>query len=769
MLRRILRSAFWRSLLAAAVVTTGLFAQQPPEQYEDDNQPGRGVARISLLRGDVSVRRGDSGEWIAGAINAPLMTEDRVQTAAGSQVEVQLDYANLLRLASNGEIRFVEVEDGRYLMQLSGGTITFRVLRDSRAEVEISTPAVAVHPVKKGIYRVTIMPDGTTEITVRSGELEVSTPRGVERLKSGRTMLVRGNPVDPEFQMIGAIPRDDWDLWNDQRDRELERAISYRYVDPSITGAEDLDSNGEWAYDEPYGYVWTPTGVGPDWAPYRNGRWSWLDFYGWSWVSYDRWGWAPYHYGRWYHGSRGWSWWPGAARTRQRWSPGLVAFVGFGAGAGSGFGHIGWVPLAPHEAYHPGYGWGSYRGYRNGHGRNINIVNNVNVANLYRNARVNNGLTAVNSGEFGRGRAGNYVRLNGNDLQRGSLVRGQVPVTPDRAALHLSDRELTRAPRASNQQGRFFSRRAPTRSERVPFEDQRRGLEEASRRTFGDRPAGVVLQPGAPVDTGSRRVGDGRTEGGFGRVAPGSPTPAAQEPAGNGGWRRFGDPRGGSSDRGIGRQSRPVPSENSVSSPPPSPVNPSNQDRNSGVRSRDNSWRRFGDPGDGGSRPADSGVWRSRQPESRPSAPVENRSMDRYRDNGNGRRFESNPWGGRAQEVPRPPRQQEAPARAPRVDAPRQAPREAPQRLAPEPRNNLRGGEPLRLSPPIVRERLRQNENFSTADNSGNRTVRFESSPVSHGGGGFSAPRGNQGSGGARWDHGDRGGRGTDSGRGRNR
>ena len=139
--------------------------------------------------------------------------------------------------------------------------------------------------------------------------MDIYTPRGSERLRAGRTMLVRGTPDDPEFQITAAIPRDDWDQWNESRDRDLEHSASYRYVSPSIAGAEDLDNYGDWVYDAPYGYVWAPR-VAVDWAPYRYGRWSWIDYYGWNWVSYDPWGWAPYHYGRWYQGPRGWCWWP---------------------------------------------------------------------------------------------------------------------------------------------------------------------------------------------------------------------------------------------------------------------------------------------------------------------------------------------------------------------------------------------------------------------------------------------------------------------------
>ena len=42
------------------------------------------------MNGDVSVRRGDSGEWLAGVINAPLLTDDRVATGLNSRAEVHI-------------------------------------------------------------------------------------------------------------------------------------------------------------------------------------------------------------------------------------------------------------------------------------------------------------------------------------------------------------------------------------------------------------------------------------------------------------------------------------------------------------------------------------------------------------------------------------------------------------------------------------------------------------------------------------------------------
>ena len=36
------------------------------------DEPTPGAARISLIRGDVSTMRGDTGQWAATTVNAPL-------------------------------------------------------------------------------------------------------------------------------------------------------------------------------------------------------------------------------------------------------------------------------------------------------------------------------------------------------------------------------------------------------------------------------------------------------------------------------------------------------------------------------------------------------------------------------------------------------------------------------------------------------------------------------------------------------------------------
>jgi hypothetical protein len=275
---------------------------------------------------------------------------------------------------------------------------------------------------------------------VRSGDTDVLVGRDYTPLRSGQSLIVGADPSNPTRNFVAFAPYDEWDRWNDSRDRDLERSDSYKYVSRDIYGADDLDRHGRWVYDSPYGWVWAPT-VAAGWAPYRDGRWYYADYYGWTWVSSDPWGWAPYHYGRWYNAPRyGWVWYPGTIGPRYYWRPALVSFFGWGGNVGGvnlafGFGNVGWVPLAPYEVYRPWYG------------RNVTVVNvihDVNVVNVYRNARyVNgyNGVTSVVAGDFGRRRVnGNdFVRANDRDLLRAGDVRGRVPFDASRESRRLND------------------------------------------------------------------------------------------------------------------------------------------------------------------------------------------------------------------------------------------------------------------------------------------------------------------------------------------
>ncbi|HVX66877.1 MAG TPA: DUF6600 domain-containing protein [Bryobacteraceae bacterium] len=733
----------WVMWMAAGILLSGC-------AWAQDEETGRGVARISLLNGDVSVRRGDSGDWVAAAINAPLVVSDHVLTGTGSRAEVQFDYANFLRLSSDAEIRLAELENNRYQIQISRGTITFRVLRDAQADVELDTPNVSVRPVKRGIYRVTVTDDGQSEVTVRSGEAETFTPRGSEHLGGGKTMLVRGTTADPEFQVVREIPDDSWDRWNEDRDHRLERTRSYEYVSRDIYGAEDLDSYGRWIYVAPYGWVWSPSGVAGDWAPYRAGRWAWVDWYGWTWVSYDPWGWAPYHYGRWFHsGPYGWCWYPGPRGYRTAWSPALVAFFGYGGGVGVGvgFGSVGWVPLAPYEPYYPWYGR-RYYGYRPGYVDNRVIVNNINITNVYRNARVHNGVTGLDANGFARGGRGGVVEVSAVARQA-SVMRGPVPVTPVADSVRFSNQAVRVTREANVQRTQFYTRRPAPRVERISFEDQRRGVEQYVHRNYGAPVAGghAAQQAGGAGAAAPARMEAGRPAAG-GNNPANAGNPAMRQETGAGGWRRVPSETGAGNPGNAVRTGGNTAAGTAVHEQPATAATPRGADRTE-----------TGNTG-AAAPPAQGARDQGAQGAQRTERMAERTERNTGSGNGGWRHFGGNPntrtqAPAREQAAPRQERNDAAPQRNRTEAAPRQqytAPSGSSAQAPESPRYAAPRGESVRINSPIVRERSEaRSEPRVERSTGGGGAARVErSAPARMESGGGRSGGGNAGGGGGR-------------------
>jgi len=566
------RSIGW--LLAAALVA----ASTPVWGEDDPGDQQHAVARISVMEGQVSVRRGDDGSWVAGIINAPLLAGDHIATGPNSRAEVAFDSANFLRLGGTAEIKIAALEANQLQVELAHGTVTYRVLRPSNTNAEVDTPNISVRPSKVGIYRISVTNAGQTELSVRAGDVEVFTPKGSQWVNAGQMMIARGSTGDPEFQIVATAAPDAWDGWCDNRDRILMQSRSLEHVPQGVYGAEELDNYGDWVNTPDYGYVWQPQ-VAPGWAPYQVGDWEWTPWYGWTWVSLDPWGWAPYHYGRWFwRGGFGWLWYPGVWGVPHYWSPALVGFFGFGGGFGLGvgfgfgFGNVGWVPLAPYEVFHPWWGRGFYgsAGYIN---RSI-TVQNVNIRNTYQNARVTNGVTGLSVHDFQSGHvaSNNMVRPTAAQLQSAGAIHGAVPLSASGAATRFSTHTASYVPRSSGQTAFFHSPQAASAA--------RGGLSDSARPPQGSNRAAGQPNAGArsAVNSGSsgwRRFGEpgnaqsNAARSGGGESWRGSQSPNMQNTRPSSGWQRFGAPnsgyRGGSNTGGTPRYN--APSYNAPSQP----------------------------------------------------------------------------------------------------------------------------------------------------------------------------------------------------------
>ena len=128
-----------RAVVAVSAALIGfVFSLQAQDASGDD--PSHSVPRISLIQGEVNVQRGDSGEVVAAALNAPLQAQDHLQTADGSRAEIQFDSSNMVRLAAGTDVGIGNMAYRQYQLQLATGTIEYRVLRESERDRRVGYP-----------------------------------------------------------------------------------------------------------------------------------------------------------------------------------------------------------------------------------------------------------------------------------------------------------------------------------------------------------------------------------------------------------------------------------------------------------------------------------------------------------------------------------------------------------------------------------------------------------------------------------------------------
>jgi FecR protein len=483
---------------------------QPPQMGMDEEaQPGgpsgegpaktnKGVGRISMIHGDISTQRGDSGSWSAAVLNQPVVNGDKVSTGTGARAEVQLDYANILRLGSNAQASLANFTQNYIQIQVGQGLANYSVFGESEAEPEIDTPNVAVHPAHKdGVFRIEVRPNGDSVVIVRKGEAQISTPQGIAEIKQGDMALVRGAGADARYKISPAPDRDDWDRWNTERDRMIHEAAAWHHTNKYYVGSEDLDANGTWEDAPDYGQVWVPNEP-EGWAPYRDGNWTYEPYYGWTWVGYEPWGWAPYHYGRWMWYGGAWAWWPGPVWGpgfyRPFWAPAYVSFFGFGGGWGLGFGFgwggwggFGWLPIGPCDRFFPW--WGGYGGRFGvvGFDRFGTLNRFGGIAPLHAGTRFSNlahiddahisrGVSTVGAGQFGAGRT-TAVAATHEQLSSAHMMTGNMPVVPTRASLSASGRAAAPSTIHNNAAQHFAG--TPNTSRPESFQQQTAHLQQA--------------------------------------------------------------------------------------------------------------------------------------------------------------------------------------------------------------------------------------------------------------------------------------------------
>jgi hypothetical protein len=368
-------------------------AQAPPDRNPGD--PPERVGRIAELSGPVSWRTGGDTRWSAASLNYPVSSGDAFWTEPAAVTAIELSACRIV-LAGATEFDVTALgASGLHAVAAQGEA--YLHLRDlAPGEVwSVQTPRGLIRLLGPGRYAIVA---GTTAqptvLTVLDGIADIQGPGLSLQVNANQTATIVG--TESFLGSIGALRRDaflDATLAAERPPQRLPAAIPQQVA--VMPGGAELIESGSWSAAPEYGQVWYPP-VSAGWVPYRHGHWAFVAPWGWTWVDDAAWGFAPFHYGRWLQLDGRWAWTPGEAVVAGPpvYAPALVAFVGIGAGVALGAalaaGSIGWVPLGPHEVYHPWYH------ASDAYVRQVNIshvtnIQTINTTNLTVNDFVNRG------------------------------------------------------------------------------------------------------------------------------------------------------------------------------------------------------------------------------------------------------------------------------------------------------------------------------------------------------------------------------------------
>ena len=245
---------------------------QEREQYVISAKAGG----VNFVSGEVGVRRPDTSEWQALTSSADLQNRDVVNTGANGRVEVLLSPGSYLRASEISEFELTDSSlDSLHLRLTKGSAIVEAAGADgARMLLNVATPQTRIVIDRKGLYRINLLPDNSTELLVWKGQALVGSDSSTaQKVKDGHRVTIRssGELATAKFDKQDA---DAFDRWSERRSDELtaasrklsDRALAGSYASYRRSAFRGYRSiSGLWIYD-----------------PFISGRTFLPFYYGWS-------------------------------------------------------------------------------------------------------------------------------------------------------------------------------------------------------------------------------------------------------------------------------------------------------------------------------------------------------------------------------------------------------------------------------------------------------------------------------------------------------
>ena len=228
---------------------------------------------VNAVTGRATMRAHGNSEWQQLTIKEDLEAGDVVRTGHDGRVEMLLNPGSYLRIGENSEIELSDNSLQNLEVRLISGTAIVEATGFDGAEllINITTPHTRMAIVRKGLYRVSVVPGDATELIVRKGRVMLDGSH--TKVNGGNKVIFSNNSFSvAKLRDADKNKGDILELWSKDRAKtvaQANRGFSRRDMGLAMAG---FDS---WSFSPRYSGIWMFSA--------RYGCYTFLPFYsGWG-------------------------------------------------------------------------------------------------------------------------------------------------------------------------------------------------------------------------------------------------------------------------------------------------------------------------------------------------------------------------------------------------------------------------------------------------------------------------------------------------------
>lgn len=210
-------------IFSASVTSFGQSESQNREKFVISARAGG----VNAVTGRATMRARGNSEWELLTIREDLETGDTVRTGLDGRVEMLLNPGSYMRVGENSEFELTDNSLNNLEVRLMKGTAIVEVTGadDEELLIGITTPHARMSIVRRGLYRVSVVPGDTTELIVRKGRVMLEDSH--TKVKGGNKVVFSNSTFSvAKLEKADKDDREALSAWSKDRGQTLAKANS---------------------------------------------------------------------------------------------------------------------------------------------------------------------------------------------------------------------------------------------------------------------------------------------------------------------------------------------------------------------------------------------------------------------------------------------------------------------------------------------------------------------------------------------------------------